>query len=495
MGILEFDFSTLFTLTNLFAILIGTFVGLLIGALPGLGSMVALVILLPFSFSLPPVAAILLLLATYQAAEYGGSISSIVLGIPGTPAAVATILDGHTLAKKNSPGKALAYSLTASSIGGLMGGLVLLFLSVPIGKLALNFSSPETFLIAVLGLMAVGGLSSADKTKSMISVVLGLMASTVGMDMFTGQLRFTFGQNGLLDGISIIALTVGMFALTEIFSMIGEGMGKRNVDKPVGISTKLKWQEFKKVLKTIFTGGGIGSIIGIIPGLGADTAAWISYTTAKRVSKEPETFGKGNPIGIAAPESANNSLVGSSLIPLLTLGIPGSPGIAIVMGAFIIHGIQPGPKLFDTESQLIYGILIGFLFTTVAMYFMGRLLTPMFARILIVPNYFLIPIILIVSLIGVYVSKSIQFDIWFALIIGVIFFVLKRLHFSLPSFILAFVLGPIMEENLRRALLVSDGSYLIFLTRPFSIAILALMAILLVYLFVSNRAEKKHLVK
>ncbi|MFZ4453550.1 tripartite tricarboxylate transporter permease [Salibacterium aidingense] len=491
MGIFDFDFSTLFTLTNFLVIIIGTLVGLCIGALPGLGGIVGIVLLLPFTYNLSPIAAILLLLAAYQAGSYGGSISSIVLGIPGTPAAAATLLDGNTLAKKNSPGKALAYSLTASSIGGLTGGLVLLFLAVPLGHFALNFSSPEFFLIAAFSLMAVGGLSSADKTKSMISVVLGLMASTVGMDMFTGQPRFTFGQNGLMDGISIIALTVGMFAVAEIFSMIGEGMGRQHDGSSKGLSTKLSFKELKGILKVTFTGSSMGSALGTFPGIGADTAAWLSYSSAKKSSKNPESFGQGNPEGIAAPESANNAVVGSALIPLLTLAIPGSPSVAIIMGAFIIHGIQPGPKLFDTESQLVYGILIGFLFTTIAMYGIGRLLTPMFARILKVPNYILIPIIFILSITGVYISDSISFNVWFTIGAGVIFFLLIRLDFSLPSFILAFVLGPIMEENLRRALLVSDNGYFIFFTRPYSIAILIIIAVLFSFVLLSNRKKKR----
>lgn len=490
MGFLEFDFSALFTLTNLLCILLGTFIGILIGAIPGLGPIIAIVLLLPLTFSMSPLSAVLMLLAAFQGAEYGGSISSIVLGIPGTTANIATVFDGHALARNSSPGKALAYSLTASTIGGFIGGLVLLFLSVPVSALALNFSSPEFFLIGVFSLIAVSGISSADKTKSIISGILGLMASTVGMDMFSGQQRFTFGQSALLDGISIIALTVGMFALTEIFSMISEGAGKRQEGNTVNLSTKINWKEIKRIFKPSFTGSGLGAFFGVLPGIASGTASFVAYSTAQKMSKKPETFGKGNPEGIAGPESANNSFVGSSMVPLLTLGIPGSPVIAVIMGAFIIHGIQPGPKLFEIESQLVYGILIGFLFTTVAMYFMGRLLTPMFARILVIPNYILIPIILVLSFVGVYVEKALLFDVWFAIIVGIVFFILKVLDFSLPSFILAFVLGPIMEENLRRALLVSDGSYLIFLTRPYSLAILMLIVITAVFIFFRNKKKE-----
>jgi putative tricarboxylic transport membrane protein len=490
MDLFGFNIVSLFTWSNILAIAFGTFVGMLIGALPGLGATLAIVLLLPLTYTMEPLASILMLLAAYQAAEYGGSISSIILGIPGTPAAAATVLDGNPLAKQSSPGKALAYSLYASTIGGLFGGLVLLFLSVPLVKLALAMSDPEFFLIGILGLIAVVALSSRDVTKSLISVVLGLMAGTVGMDIISAAPRFTFGRPELMDGINIIALLVGMFAFSEILVMVSEELRKKYVTDRTGLKTKLTMKEFKRVVKPIGIGSVIGSIVGIFPGMGAGPASWFAYSEAKRVSKKPEEFGKGSPEGIAAPEAANNAVVGGALVPLLSLGIPGSASTAIIMGAFIIHGLQPGPRLFSTEVELVYGIFYGFLLTTFAMFILGKYITTLFARVLTVPNPILVPTVLVFSIIGIYAAHYLFFDLWFALLIGLISFIARKLDFSLPSFILAFVLSPIIEESFRRSLILSEGSYSIFFTRFYSILILLIILAIVVVSIIKWRKEK-----
>lgn len=476
MEVFDFDFASLFELSNLIGILLGTFIGLLIGALPGLGATVAIVILLPFTYGMEPLASILMLVAAYQAAEYGGSISSIILGIPGTPAAAATILDGNALAKQSSPGKALAYSLTASSIGGLFGGIVLLFLSIPLASIALRMGDPEFFLIGILGLIAVAGLSGRDITRSFISVILGLMAGTVGTDVISSARRFTMGIPELFDGMHLVAVLVGIFAVAEILSMISTELHRTYIRDNRGLSTRLSFLEFRRIGRATAIGSGMGSIIGIFPGMGAGASAWFSYSLARNTSPKPEIFGNGNPEGIAAPEAANNATVGGALLPLITLGIPGSASTAIILGAFIIHGIQPGPSIFSTDTDLIYGIFYGFLLATLAMYVAGKLLTPLFARVLKTPNYLLVPTVLTLALIGVYASNYLLFDLWLALIFGIVFFVLNKLDFSAPAFILAFVLSPILEESLRRALLISNGSYEMFVTRGYSIAILLLIA-------------------
>lgn len=473
MEFLSFDFSFLVSAT--FFILLGTFVGMLIGALPGLGAMIAIILFLPLTYNLSAINSILLLLATYQAAEYGGSISSITLGIPGTPAAAATVLDGYPYAKKKSPGKALGLSLFSSTIGGMIGAIVLAFLSEPMAKFALQLSDPEFFLLALLGILGVGAISSKDKIKSLISVILGLMAGTVGMDTFTGSQRFTGGSINLLDGLSIVAVVTAVFAVTEILAMLH---GKIN-DKPAfdkeKINVKLTRSEIKETSKPTAIGSVIGTIIGIVPGLGSGAASFFSYAAAKKVSKSPETFGKGNPEGITAAESANNAAVGGALLPLLSLGIPGSGPIAVIMSAFIIHGIQPGPQVFKQDPSLVYSIFIGFFLTTVAMYIVGRILTPKFALALSIPSSILIPILFVLTIIGVFASNSLHFDIWFALVLGVISFFLIKLDFSVPAFILAFILCPIIETSLRRSLILSEGSYSIFVTRPYSIVILLII--------------------
>jgi putative tricarboxylic transport membrane protein len=482
MEMFNFDVASLFSFSTLSAIILGTLVGILIGALPGLGAVLALVLMLPLTYSMEPMAAILLLLATYQGAEYGGSISAVILGIPGTPAALVTVFDGNAMAKKGEPGKAIAYSLTASVFGGLAGGLALIFLSGPLVKFALSIGEPEFFLIGLLGLFAVGMLSSADIVKSMIAAVLGLMVGTIGMDAFTGVTRFTFGRIELMEGIDLVALLVGMFAISELFIMVSKDLKVKYKTDQKGLTsfvTRLEMKNVKKIIKPITVGSLVGIVVGILPGMGAGPASWFSYTIAKKTSKSPETFGKGNPEGIAAPEAANNATVGGALLPLLTLGIPGSPSIAIIMGAFIIHGIQPGPKLFAAESDLVYGILYGFLLTTVALYILGKFITAGFVKMLTIPNPVLIPVILGISFIGAFSARSSYFDVWLALIVGIISLALIKLDFSLASFVLALILCPIIEESFRRSLILSQGSYSIFFTRPISLALIAIMLIIL----------------
>ncbi|WP_067726515.1 tripartite tricarboxylate transporter permease [Oceanobacillus damuensis] len=487
---LAFDFSSLFSIDVLIALLIGSFAGMIIGAIPGLGAVLAIVLMLPLTYTMEPLAAILMLLATYQCAEYGGSISAIVIGIPGHPASLVTAIDGNALAKNSSPGKALAYSLYASFIGGVVSALLLILLSVPLVNFALKISAPEYFMIGVLGLIGVSALSTKDINKSFISGILGLMAGTVGMDMFTGESRFTLGRIELMEGIGLIALLVGMFAFSEVFDIISKDLNKKYVTDKKGLKVKLTTKEFKKVIEPIGIGSIVGSIVGMFPGMGAGPSSWFAYSIAKSRTKNPKTFGKGNPDGIVAPESANNATVGGALIPLLSLGIPGSPATAIILGAFIIHGLQPGPKLFTSNPDIAYGIMYGFILTTIFMLVMGKFVTSWFSRLLTVSNPVLISMVLVFSLIGVYVERNAYFDLWLALIIGLITFILYKFNYSIASFILAFILSGIIEENLRRSLMLSGGSYDIFFTRTYSL-ILFIIIVLIILFSIWNIFKKK----
>ena len=477
MNMLSFDFSALFSIGSLAAIVFGSLMGLIIGTLPGLGATIAVVLLLPLTYSMSPLASVLMLIAAYQGSEYGGSISSIILGIPGTPAAVATAIDGNAMARKDLAGKALGYSLAASTLGGVVGGLVLIFLAVPLARLAVRLSDPEFFLIGVAGLIAVGALSSGSAIKSIISVLLGLMVGTIGLDGFTGVPRFTFGTLELLEGVGMIALLTGMFAYSEIFSIVSNELNKSFASGNRKLSTGLTFKEMRSVAPAAFRGSIIGSIVGLFPGMGAGPASWFAYIQAKKTSRHPEEFGKGSPEGIAAPEAANNATVGGALVPLLALGIPGSPSTAIILGAFIIHGIQPGPNLFSASPDLAMGIFYGFLVATLVMYVAGRLVTNLFARALTIPNSYLVPIVLSLSIVGVYASHGLFFDLWLALAVGILAYFLKRLDYSLPSFILAFILSPIIEASLRRSMLLSGNSLDIFVERPYSLAILGLIVL------------------
>lgn len=464
---------------NLLAIVFGTVAGLFFGVIPGLGAVVGIAMLLPLTYTMEPLQSILMLVALYQAAEYGGSISGIVLGVPGTAAAVATALDGNAMAKKGFPGKALGFSLTASTIGGLIGAIILMSLTVPLSTITYNFADPEYFLLGLLGLVCIASLGSENMFKSFISVLLGLLLSTVGIDSFTGLERFTFGNVNLMEGVTMIALLVGLFAISEVMSMLQDDLNKRYVTDTKRTKVAITWKEFQYVRRNIFKGSILGAIIGIIPGLGASAAAWLTYTEAKRTSKTPETFGKGEPNGIATPESANNAAVGGALVPLLTLGIPGSAATAVILGAFMIHGIQPGPLVFKEDPNLINGIFWGFFIAAIMMYIFGKYTTSLWARLLTIPNYILIPIVLFVSLIGSFVARANTFDVWLALIVGIIAFLMKKLDFSLPALVLAFILGPLIEEGLRRSLMLSSGSYSIFFTRGYSLVILSLIILVL----------------
>ena len=479
LEMLSYDVSDLFTFGSLGAIVFGSLAGLIIGTLPGLGATIAVVLLLPLTYSMTPLASILMLIAAYQGSEYGGSISSIILGIPGTPAAVATTIDGNALARQDKAGLALGYSLAASTIGGIIGGIVLIFLAVPLARLAVRFSDPEFFLIGVAGLIAVSALSSRNGVKSALSVFLGLMVGTVGLDAFTGIPRYTFGTLELLEGVGMIALLTGMFAFSELFSIITRELGKTFASGSKKLSTGLSLAQLRLILRPATIGAGIGSVVGIFPGMGAGPASWFAYIQAKKSSRTPEQFGKGAPEGIAAPEAANNATVGGALVPLLALGIPGSPSTAIILGAFIIHGIQPGPNLFTNSGDLAMGLFYGFLIATLVMYIAGRLVTNFFARALTISNTYLVPVVLILSIVGIYASKGLHFNLWVALGVGLIAFLMKRLDYSLPSFILAFILSPIIEESWRRTMLLSDGSLSIFVVRPYSATLLVLIVLFL----------------
>lgn len=490
MGMQSFDFLILFTWQNILAIFMGVLFGVCIGAMPGLGPTVGVALILPVTYTMDILPSILLLVALYMGAEYGGSISAILLGIPGTASAVATTLDGTPMSKAGFPGKALGYSLISSVCGGIFGCLVMLLLISPLTKMAIKFSDPELFLIAVFGLVSVIGLGSKDIFKSLISVLLGLLLSTVGVDVFTGTRRFTLGIISLTDGVSFIALITGLFAFSEVLNLATGSLDKIYVTDTKHLIVGISLKEFKGIIKTILKGSAIGTIIGIIPGLGPSAAAWLSYTEAKRSSKHPETFGQGEPIGIAACESANNACVGGALLPLLTLGIPGSGTIAVISSAFIIKGLQPGPQVFQNQPDLIYAIIWGLLLSVFVMWIVGKYINGFWSRLLTLPNYILLNIIFLATIIGAYGSRYNIFDIIIALVFGCIGFFVSKLDYSFPCFIMAFILGSLLEESLRRSLMISHGSYSIFVTRSYSIAILFLIVLVICITFY-NKCKKK----
>lgn len=481
MVVFGFDILTLFQPLNLFLCLIGVFIGLLVGAMPGLGTTLAIALVLPFTYKLQPLPAILLLLCVYQGAEYGGSISSITLGIPGTAGAAATVLDGNALSKQGKPRLALRYSLVASTIGGLFGAMVMLFFTEPIGKFALRFSAPDYCMLGLLACIAVISMGKADYIKGLICVVFGLMLSLVGTDVINGAARFVYGRHELYDGINTVCLIISVFAIPELLSVISDELSVRYVAAAQKDKVNLKMRDYARCAPTVLSGSIIGTLIGIFPGLGGGVAAWLSYMFTSRTSKHPETFGNGEPKGICAPESANNASVAGSMVPMLSMGIPGSSAAAIIGAAFTMHGIQVGPMLFNTDKKLLYGIFFGFFLSVIGLYVIGRLLTPFFSKILTVRNSILVPILLLLCIVGGFVAKRQFIQLWIALALGVLFFFMKRCHYPLPCLIIAFILGPIIEKNFRRALTLTMGNYSIFYQSTCSKVILALLIIVILY--------------
>lgn len=443
-------------------ILLGTFIGILIGALPGMGAPLAVALVLPFAYKMTSLTAVMLLLSVYQGAEYGGSISAIVLGIPGTSAAAATVLDGNPMSKAGHPGKAIKISLLASTIGGIFGGLVLCFFTEPIGKFSLRFSAPDLAMLGIVACFAIIMLNKANFIKGMISIILGVMLSTVGTDVFTGTSRYIYGQPTLLDGINVVAIIVGAFAVPEMLNIISEELHTVYVTNIKSTKDKFGFKDTLRITKPLFSGSIIGTVIGIFPALGGAIAAWISYSFARKISKKPEEFGKGSAEGIAAAESANNAVVGGSLVPLLSLGIPGSASAAMIAAALMMFGIQVGPQLFNTDTKLLSGIYVGFFIGCIGLYVVGRLLTPVFVRVLEVRNEILVPLILLVSFIGIYASTKKFLYIWIAIVFGTLLFFLRKHEYPLAPITVSFILGSTIEKNFRRALDLSKGSYTIF---------------------------------
>ncbi|OEY66108.1 tripartite tricarboxylate transporter permease [Marinobacter sp. X15-166B] len=474
----SFDFVASF-----FAIALGLFVGMLLGALPGLGMIIGITLLLPLSYSMDPASSILMLLAVYQGAEYGGSISAIVLKIPGTAMAAPIMFDGVPMAENKSPGKALAYSLYGSTFGGLFGGAVLIFFSEPVARFALKLADPEIFWLSGLGLFAVVTLGGGNVSKTAISVILGLFVGTMGIDLFSGIPRFTMDSPSLLEGPNLIAVVVGLFAISEVLNMNTKNMNLSFKFEKKDMKTSLTFREMLQTVKAMFAGSFIGSVIGVLPGVGSVISSWLAYSGVKKLSRQPETFGKGNPEGIAGPDASNNATVGGALLPFLALGIPGSASIAIIAGAFIIHGITPGPQMIRNNPELINALYIGFIFTTIGMFFMGRFMTTLFAKALVTPNALLAPAIVASSLMGVYSSSGNFFDIWLMLGLGVVAFFLRKLDYSVAGFILALVLSPIIEKSFRRALVITDGDFSAFYSRPYSQVLLVIIAGMILYMF------------
>lgn len=472
-------FSVALQWHNILFCFVGVLIGTLIGVLPGLGPVGTMSILLPITFGISPVTAIIMLSGIYYGAQYGGSTTSILVGIPGEAASVVTTLDGHQMALKGRAGPALGIAAFGSFIAGTLGIIGLMVLAPPLATIALSFGPPEYFSLMIMGLVILTYLAQKSMIKSLMMAGVGVLLGVVGLDTMTGLPRFTFGISDLLDGIGIAPLAMGLFGISEILlnveKTIKQGVVVSNVKNL--LPNKDDWKEASS---PIMRGSFIGFLLGILPGGGAVLASFISYGVEKRISKKPEEFGYGAIAGVAAPEAANNSASQAAFIPLLTLGVPANAVMGILLGALMIHGITPGPMLIDKNPELFWGTVTSMYVGNAMLLVLNLPLIGLWVRLLRVQYAVLFPIILFVALIGAYVINGSESDLYLMLFFGVVGYLMRKFEYEPAPLILAFVLTNILEDSLRQSLIISGGHLSIFLTRPISAVFLLLSVGLLV---------------
>lgn len=467
-------FSSL-SVYNLLLSLLGTAVGIIFGAIPGLTATMGVALFLPFTFRMEAVEAFALLIGIYCGGTYGGAITAILIKTPGSPASAATVLDGYPLAQQGQAAKALSMSVVASAIGGLISCVALILVAPQLARFAMKFGPPEYFAIGVFGLSIVASLAGNNLKKGILMAALGLLLTTIGIDPVTGTSRFTFGTVHLMAGISFIPVLIGVFAIAEVFVNLEKIYCPQKQEKINDIHGEgLTLKDIKSNIWNFIRSSVIGTVIGVIPATGSGIAGWISYNTTRNSSKHPERFGKGELAGIVASESANNAVTGGALVPLLTLGIPGDVVTAIMLGALMIQGLTPGPNLFIEHSNIINGIYIMLIASNIFMLILGMAGMPIFVKILKIPMKILMPLVLILCLIGAYAIQNSVMDMGVALIMGIIGYLLCKLDYSMPSLLLGMVLGSMIEANFRRTMTMSNGSLDIFITRPISLIFIAI---------------------
>jgi putative tricarboxylic transport membrane protein len=476
--------TTLTTTPAIFAALAGVAWGIVGGALPGISPSIALALLLPFTYGMDPVTAIVLLGATYVGAEYGGSIPAILINTPGTNAAAATVVDGYHMHREGRGGEALGISLQSGVIGGIIGIVFLIAFTEPLSKVALAFNFPAYFALGILGLSVIVSLSSGSLLKGMMSATLGLMISTIGTDPLSGVTRFTFGQPELLIGVEYVIVMVGVFAMSELMMTANTpDWGKTDQRQ-----TRIKLPSFKKwrkLWRAQGIGSGIGIFEGVMPGAGGSIAAFMSYNEARRWSKEPEKFGHGSEEGIAAPEAANNAVASTALVPVLSFGIPGSNSTAILMGGMLIHGLTPGPMLFQNEPEFVYGLFGGLVVANISQLLLGILMMTPALWLVNRPKPYLMAAIFALVFSGIFSIHEATYDLYLVLLFGVVGYLLRAFGFPFLPLVLGLVLGYLIESNYRRSLELTAGDHRIFWESPISFWLLTIAAV-----FVTGSAIK-----
>ena len=489
---LALGFSVAFTAQNLMYAFVGCLLGTLIGVLPGIGPVATIAMLLPATYALPPVAALIMLAGIYYGAQYGGSTTAILVNLPGESSSVVTVIDGYQMARKGRAGPALAAAGLGSFFAGCVGTLILAAFAVPLTEVAFKFGPAEYFSLMILGLIGAVVLASGSLLKALAMIVLGLLLGMVGTDVNSGVPRFTFDIPELSDGIGFVVIAMGVFGYGEIISNLARGEEKREVftGKVQGLMPTA--QDFKRMVPAVLRGTTIGSVLGILPGGGALLAAFAAYTVEKKTKLQPGEvpFGQGNIRGVAAPESANNAGSQTSFIPLLTLGIPPNPVMALMVGAMTIHNIQPGPQVMSSNPELFWGLIASMWIGNAMLVILNLPLIGIWIKLLTVPYRWLFPAIVLFCAVGVYSTNNNTFDIWMVAGFGAVGYTFIKLGLEPAPLLLGFILGPMMEENLRRALLLARGDWSVFVTRPLSATLLA-MALLLLIVVALPAVKKK----
>ncbi len=453
-------FTIFATLENVLILCLGVIIGTFVGAIPGMTTPMAVALTLPFTFTMAPVTGILLLLGVYKGGIYGGSITAILINAPGTPAASCTALDGYPMAKRGEARRALDMALYASCVADFISNISLILFAGVLASFALKFGPAEVFTLIVFSLTIISGVSGNQLLKGFGSACLGLMLATVGLDLVYGTNRFVFDNVNLMSGLTFIPVLIGLFALPEIINFFLGREEAREHSPLAGIGAKL--EDFKRCFKTIIRGSVIGVILGAIPGIGGAPSAFLSYSEARRTSRNPGNFGKGELEGVAAAEAGNNGVAGATLIPLLALGIPGDIITAIILGAFMIHGLRPGPLMFQENISLIYALFIGIMLSSVYLLIVGKISIRLISRIADIPHRVLFPVVFVLCVFGAYAVNNSTFDVLVMMIMGVVGFAMLKLKIPAAPFLIAFILGPMLEDNFRQSLLISRGSPDIF---------------------------------
>jgi putative tricarboxylic transport membrane protein len=476
---------------NLWYTFLGVFMGTIIGVLPGIGPSAGIALLIPITYGMNPTSALIMMAGIYYGAKYGGSTTAILIRTPGEAASVMTSIDGYEMAKRGRAGAALAVSAIGSFIAGTLGVIGLTLFAVPLTSMALKFGPAEYFTLMLFAMTAVSTLTGKSPAKGIIATILGLMIATIGIDLQSGQARYTMGIPEFQDGVGFVVVVVGLFAMAEVIRGL-EGVYRGTSAEAMKIKGKL-WltrEEWRRSIGPIWRGGVIGFVVGVLPGAGGTIASIMSYTTEKRMSKHPEEFGHGAIEGVAGPEAANNSDTAGALVPLLTLGIPGGGATAVMLGAFIMYGVQPGPLLFQNNPQLVWGLINSMYIGNVMLVILNLPLIGLFVRLLYIPQGILYPMIVAISAIGAYAINGSVVDLWLILLFGVLGYIFDKVDIPVAPLVLSLVLGGMMEQSFRQAMTISGGDLKIFYGSVITVTLLAmsLISVLLPFLIPRLRA-------